>query len=180
MQQGRSVAKSNPDHHDDGDDDDDDDERETSSDDEHEKMRGDGHSAGVILLMMMLLVMTRMMMIATLFMWAQKQASLTVFHLLDFYFDLVKTSQFIFAHLISLIFGFQLISKDDTVAQPDDDYEKETNDDGDQSDDDGDDGDDEPNEQRLENALTSRPLPASTSSLHPQLLKKNLINHNSF
>ena len=55
-----------------------------------------------------------------------------------------------------------------------------TNDDGDQSDNDDDDDDDEPNEQRLENALTSRPLPASTSSLHPQLLKKNLINHNSF
>ena len=46
--------------------------------------------------------------------------------------------------------------------------------------DDGDDDEDDPNEQRLENALTSRPLPASTSSLHPQLLKKNLINHNSF
>ena len=38
--------------------------------------------------------------------------------------------------------------------------------------DDGDDDEDDPNEQRLENALTSRQLPALTSSLHPQLLKK--------
>ena len=76
-----------------------------------------------------------------------------------------------FFHLISLIFGLQLISKDYTVAQPDeeandDDYEE---DDGD-NDHDGNGNDDQP--RRLNNASTSRRLPALTSSLHPQLLKE--------
>ena len=70
-----------------------------------------------------------------------------------------------------MIFGLQLISKDYTVTQPDeeandDDHEE---DDGDHDHDHDNGNDDQP---RLDNASTSRRLPALTSSLHPQLLKE--------
>ena len=131
-------------------------EEETSQNGEQEKNRGrDGQSPKVILITRM---MTRILVL--------RNGNDGVFLL---YFNVFLLN---LSNLISLIFGLQLISKDYTVAQPDE--EKETYDDGrvgggggggggGSGGDGEDDVDNDHNQVSLHNALTSRRLPALTS-----------------